>query len=183
LSLARWAVTSRMRCRESTQSGCRSGSKTEISPIRGLVAELAGRGLKIDYHSVWDFVHAEKLSFKRVAAGERDRPRGRAAASPVDTVSRSRRDWVQVGRVFSQEEELGADRTDELANCFAPVATELSMTTISPVRRIFADDGCFQARSFETSPIRQLKSNHLDWPAIRMIGVRYASESPLSILD
>jgi transposase len=43
--------------------------------IRGLVAELAGRGLKVDYHSVWDFVHAEKLSFKKSgAAGERDRP-------------------------------------------------------------------------------------------------------------
>ena len=43
--------------------------------LRGLVAELAGRGLKVDYHSVWDFVHAEKLSFKKsVVAGERDRP-------------------------------------------------------------------------------------------------------------
>jgi transposase len=35
--------------------------------IRGLVAELAGRGLKVDYHSVWDFVHAEKFSFKKKA--------------------------------------------------------------------------------------------------------------------
>jgi len=34
-------------------------------------------------------------------------------------------DRVQVGRVFGQEEEFGADRTDELANCFAPVATEV----------------------------------------------------------
>ena len=43
--------------------------------LRGLVAELGRRGLKVDYHSVWDFVHAEKLSFKKsVAAGERDRP-------------------------------------------------------------------------------------------------------------
>ncbi|MCC8940195.1 hypothetical protein H8A99_27975, partial [Bradyrhizobium sp. Arg68] len=33
--------------------------------IRGLVAEFAGRGLKVDYHSVWDFVHAEKLSSKK----------------------------------------------------------------------------------------------------------------------
>lgn len=32
---------------------------------------------------------------------------------------------VQVGRVFWQEEELGADRTDELASCFAPVAAEV----------------------------------------------------------
>jgi len=35
-------------------------------------------------------------------------------------------DRVQVGRVFWQEEELGADRTDELADCFAPVAAEIS---------------------------------------------------------
>jgi transposase len=42
--------------------------------LRGLVAELGGRGLKVDYRSVWEFVHAEKLSFKKsVVAGERDR--------------------------------------------------------------------------------------------------------------
>jgi hypothetical protein len=29
--------------------------------LRGLVAELAERGLKVDYRSVWEFVHAEKL--------------------------------------------------------------------------------------------------------------------------
>ena len=33
--------------------------------LRGLVAELSGRGLKVDYRSVWNFVHAEKLSFKK----------------------------------------------------------------------------------------------------------------------
>lgn len=33
--------------------------------LRGLVAELADRGLKTNYKSVWDFVHAEKLSFKK----------------------------------------------------------------------------------------------------------------------
>ena len=33
--------------------------------LRGLVAELADRGLKVDYRSVWEFVHAEKLSFKK----------------------------------------------------------------------------------------------------------------------
>jgi putative transposase len=33
--------------------------------LRGLVAELAGRGLKVDYRSVWEFVHEEKLSFKK----------------------------------------------------------------------------------------------------------------------
>jgi transposase len=33
--------------------------------LRGLVAELAERGLKVDYRSVWNFVHAEKLSHKK----------------------------------------------------------------------------------------------------------------------
>jgi transposase len=60
--------------------------------IRGLVAELAGRGLKVDYHSVWDFVHAENLSFKKKRGGWRTRSSRRgAAAVPVDKVSRSRR--------------------------------------------------------------------------------------------
>jgi transposase len=60
--------------------------------IRGLVAELAGRGLKVDYHSVWDFVHAENLSFKKKRGGWRTRSSRRgAAAIPVDKVSRSRR--------------------------------------------------------------------------------------------
>ncbi len=39
--------------------------------LRGLVAELADRGLKVDYHSVWDFVHAEKLSYKKNRARRR----------------------------------------------------------------------------------------------------------------
>lgn len=33
--------------------------------LRGLVAELAERGLKVDYRSVWEFVHAEKLTYKK----------------------------------------------------------------------------------------------------------------------
>ena len=33
--------------------------------LRGLVAELAERGLKVDYRSVWEFVHAEKLSHRK----------------------------------------------------------------------------------------------------------------------
>ncbi len=42
--------------------------------IRGLVAELAERGLKTNYRSVWEFVHAEKLSFKKKRGGWRARP-------------------------------------------------------------------------------------------------------------
>ena len=60
--------------------------------LRGLVAELAERGLKVDYRTVWTFVHAEKLSFKKKRGGWRTRPsRRRAAAGAVDKVSRSRR--------------------------------------------------------------------------------------------
>ena len=60
--------------------------------IRGLVAELAERGLKVDYHTVWDFVHAEKLSFKKKRGGWRARSSRRgAAASAMDKVSRPRR--------------------------------------------------------------------------------------------
>jgi transposase len=60
--------------------------------LRGLVAELAERGLKVDYRSVWEFVHAENLSFKKKRDGWRTRPpRRRAAAGAMDKVSRSHR--------------------------------------------------------------------------------------------
>ena len=60
--------------------------------LRGLVAELAERGLKVDYRSVWEFVHAEKLSFKKKPGGWRTRPSRRGApARAVGKVSRSHR--------------------------------------------------------------------------------------------
>ena len=40
---------------------CRQGDFT----LMGLVGELADRGLKVDYRSVWNFVHEENLSFKK----------------------------------------------------------------------------------------------------------------------
>ena len=33
--------------------------------LRGLVAELADRGLLADYHTMWNFGHGEGLSFKK----------------------------------------------------------------------------------------------------------------------
>lgn len=39
--------------------------------LRGLVAELAARGVKVDYRSVWEFVHAEGLSFKKKRSARR----------------------------------------------------------------------------------------------------------------
>jgi transposase len=60
--------------------------------LRGLVAELTGRGLKVDYRSVWEFVHAEKLSFKKKRGGWRTRPtRRRTPAGAMGKVSRSYR--------------------------------------------------------------------------------------------
>jgi transposase len=56
------------------------------------IAELGERGLKVDYRSVWEFVHAEKLSFKKNRSGWRARPsRRRAAAGAVGKASRSHR--------------------------------------------------------------------------------------------
>lgn len=49
--------------------------------LRGLVAELAERGLKVDYRTVWSFVHAEKLSFKKNSGGWRTRSSRRGAAA------------------------------------------------------------------------------------------------------
>ncbi len=43
--------------------------------LRGLVAELGERGLEVDYRSIWAFVQAEKLSFKKKPWRRRcDRP-------------------------------------------------------------------------------------------------------------
>lgn len=43
--------------------------------LRGLQAELAARGLKVAYATVWDFLAAEGLTFKK-------KPARRRAASP-----------------------------------------------------------------------------------------------------
>ncbi len=60
--------------------------------LRGLVRELADSGLKVDYRSVWNFVHAEKLSFKKNRRGQRARPaRRRAPTGAVGSIRRRRR--------------------------------------------------------------------------------------------
>lgn len=42
--------------------------------LRGLVAELAGRGLAVDYRTVWKFVHRTGYSFKKNRSGRRAAP-------------------------------------------------------------------------------------------------------------
>jgi transposase len=49
--------------------------------LRGLVTELAERGLKVDYRSVWNFVHAAKISFKKKSRGQRTGSAGRRAST------------------------------------------------------------------------------------------------------
>ena len=39
--------------------------------LRGLVAEFGERGLKVDYRSVWTFVHEQDQSFKKNRARQR----------------------------------------------------------------------------------------------------------------
>jgi putative transposase len=39
--------------------------------LRGLVTELADRGVKVDYRAVWEFVRRQGLSFKKNRARQR----------------------------------------------------------------------------------------------------------------
>lgn len=56
--------------------------------LRGLVAELAGRGVKVDYVQVWRFAHAEGLSFKKKRIARRTAPPpDRPASGAVEEIS------------------------------------------------------------------------------------------------
>jgi transposase len=55
--------------------------------LRGLVAELAERGVKVDYVQVWRFAHAEGLSFKKKRSPRRAaQAQGGPAAGAVEGV-------------------------------------------------------------------------------------------------
>ena len=76
-------------------------SKADFT-LRGLVAELAERGLKVDYRTVWGFVHAEKLSHKKdVIAAEQDRP----------DVARRRAQWTKYRRRIDPSRLVFIDET------------------------------------------------------------------------
>jgi len=51
--------------------------------LRGLVAELAERGLKVDYRSVWSLVHDEGLSYKKNGSRWRTRSPRRRTTPPA----------------------------------------------------------------------------------------------------
>lgn len=61
-------------------------TKTDFT-LRGLVAELGERGVKVDYVQVWRFAHAEGLSFKKKRAPRRAaEAEGGPAARTVEEV-------------------------------------------------------------------------------------------------
>ena len=56
----------------------------------GLVHELAARGIKVDYRSVWEFVHREGLSYKKKSFAQRARSAtGKATAGAMEKISKS----------------------------------------------------------------------------------------------
>ena len=55
--------------------------------LRGLQAELAERGTKASYGAIWEFVHAEKLTFKKKHGRRRANSTGRRA--PSQTLDRT----------------------------------------------------------------------------------------------
>jgi transposase len=56
--------------------------------LRGLVAELATRGVKVDYVQVWRFAHAAGLSFKKKHSSRRTAPaKDRETTRAVEEVS------------------------------------------------------------------------------------------------
>ena len=64
-------------------TGCYSAAGRQEFTLRGLVGELAERGLSVDYRVVWDFVHDEKLSSKKDTDRQRARSCRRGAATPA----------------------------------------------------------------------------------------------------
>ena len=69
---------------------CKSGDFT----LRGLVSELAERGLKVDYRTMWAFVRAENLSYKKNSSSQRARP----PSADHSIELRSTEPWVSFAR-------------------------------------------------------------------------------------
>ena len=65
----------------------RFAEQPELS-LRGLQQDLADRGVKVSYGAVWNFVHAEGLSFKKNRSGQRTgSSRRRSTAAAMEEVS------------------------------------------------------------------------------------------------
>jgi transposase len=65
----------------------RLGESPDLT-LRGLLAELAERGVKVSYYAVWHFFEHEGISFKKKPAGRRAGPGRRGpGAGPLETAS------------------------------------------------------------------------------------------------
>ncbi len=69
----------------------RARMRASAFTLRGLVAELAERGVKAHARAVWVFAHAEGLSFKKNARGLRADASGRRAQTNAVEGSASQR--------------------------------------------------------------------------------------------
>lgn len=57
--------------------------------LRGLVAELAERGVKVSYRTVWNFVHREKVSHKKKRiSGRAKSPRRGPPSRALESLSK-----------------------------------------------------------------------------------------------
>lgn len=65
----------------------RIAEKPDVT-LRGLVAELAERGIRVSYFAVWHFFEHEGISFKKKPARQRAGPAGRRPpARPLEAAS------------------------------------------------------------------------------------------------
>jgi hypothetical protein len=120
--LARSAATSRGRFAGGHRNWLLQRIREKDFTLRGLVAELAARGLKVDYRSVWSFVHDEKLSFKKAwwlanasVLTWRGGGRNGAALAP-NVLSRKFADKLEDGVGGGEGARLGAVSMDEAVN-------------------------------------------------------------------
>ena len=65
--------------RACTLMGERRWLMERIATVRGLMTELAERGVAVSYGTVWNFLHREAMSFKKKRAAGRARPPRRGA--------------------------------------------------------------------------------------------------------
>jgi hypothetical protein len=105
---------------------CPSAATTARSPfaLRGLMSELAERGLQVSYRAVWCFVHTEKLSYKKtVHAAEQDCP----------DVARRWRLWQKYQGMIDPSRLVFIDETWTKTNMaplrgWSPIGTRLAVT-------------------------------------------------------
>ena len=115
------------------------GRTTSDFTLRGLVLELAGRGVKVDYVSVWRFVHAEGLSFKKKHISRRTTP----PKSRTPKVIGRREQWKKYQGRLDPKRLVFIDETWAKTNMAAPsrlVCQRQTATCTCTLRTLEDDD-------------------------------------------